>query len=156
MYKWYALVYVCPVAWLKTTKLCTCLSYFLGFFDNFESLAFLENGKTCVTPKQSNKMLLSIFQRYNDKATIEKKFAILTKSLDKPNSRYMWKTFSTFCEKICGFLDCFLGTKLTTLMHGWSKLRPRQIKLIWMFLGMFAPFRGNAGINLTGYLPPPS
>ena len=32
------------MARLKVTQLCPCLSYFPGFFDNFESMAFLENG----------------------------------------------------------------------------------------------------------------
>ena len=48
----------------------------------------------------------------------------------------MSKTFSTktvFVKKNRGFLDCFLGTKATTVMCGWSKLRLKQIKLIWMF-----------------------
>ena len=54
---------VCSVAWLKITKLCPCLSYFLGFFSHFERLAFFENGGTNFTPKES-KRLLSRVRRY--------------------------------------------------------------------------------------------
>ena len=56
--KWYALVWfhVCPVAWLKITKLCPCFSNFSGFFAVFKVWLFFENGETNLTPKQSNRM----------------------------------------------------------------------------------------------------
>ena len=56
--KWYALVWfhVCPVAWLKITKLCPCLSNFPGFFAVFKVWLFFENGETNFTPKQSSRM----------------------------------------------------------------------------------------------------
>ena len=71
--KWYALVWchVCPVAWLKRTKLCPCLSYFPGFFGHFESLVFVfENGGTGFKPGQSSRTFWSISQKYNKKVTI--------------------------------------------------------------------------------------
>ena len=103
-------------------------SYCPGFFGHFESLAFFfKNGVTNLTPKtpkQSTIIFLSIFGRYNNKVIIFQKLpAILTKNEDKPNSRYLLKVFSTkncFTVENCGFLDCFLGTKVTTLICGLS------------------------------------
>ena len=63
--------------------------------------------------------------------------AVLIESEDKPNRSYILKTFYkkllSFYGKHCGFLDCFLRTKRTTLMCGWLKLSLKQVKLIWMF-----------------------
>ena len=45
------------VQWLgKKTKSCPCLSFFVAFFGHFESLAFFENERTKLTPKQSDRM----------------------------------------------------------------------------------------------------
>ena len=38
----------------KITKLCPCLCYFPGFFEN---LALVENGGTNLTSKQSNRII---------------------------------------------------------------------------------------------------
>ena len=45
--------------------------------------------------------------------------------LFKQKVKFLWKN--------CDILDCFLGTKVTTLTCGWSKLSSKQIKLVWMF-----------------------
>ena len=44
-------------------------------------------------------------------------------------SRYVSKKLC-FCRKKCGFLDFFLGTNVTTLRSGLSKLLSKQIKYI--------------------------
>ena len=83
--KWYSPVWyhVCSVAWLKITKLCQCLSYFLGLFAILKVWKFVAFG--------------AVFWRQR------------------------WLHW------------CMDGIKVTTLMCGWSKLRSKQIKLIWRF-----------------------
>ena len=53
------------MVWLKIAKLCSCLSYFPGFFDHYysESLTFFENEGTNLTPKQLNMMVLVNFSK---------------------------------------------------------------------------------------------
>ena len=65
----------------KNDKIMSMFVLFPGFFGHFESLAFFfENGGTNLTPKQSNLIFYSIFERYNNKVTIFKKsLAVLTK-----------------------------------------------------------------------------
>ena len=133
--KWYALVWyhVCPLAWLKMIKLCSCLSYFSGFFGHFESLAFFENR----VYQSSQTWYFSQFLKHT---TIKWQFfkkaqLFLLKNEDKPNSRYLSKVFqqkSSSLWKNCGFLDSFLGTKVTAWICGWWKLWSKPIKLIWM------------------------
>ena len=43
--------------------LCPCLSYFPGLFAHFESLAFFKNGRTNLTPGQSNRIFLVNFSK---------------------------------------------------------------------------------------------
>ena len=93
--KWYAVVWyhVCPLACLKTMNLCPCLSYFPGFFGHSESLAFFLMG-TNLTPKQSNMIFKSIFERYNNKATIfQKSLATLTKNWGQTLTAYTYRMF---------------------------------------------------------------
>ena len=54
----------------KNDKIMSMFVLFPGFFGHFESLAFFENGET---PKQSNLIFQSIFERYNNKVTIFQK-----------------------------------------------------------------------------------
>ena len=73
---WY---HVCPLAWLKMIKLCQCLSYFPGFLSILKVWLFFKNGRTNLTPKQSNMIFWSNFERYNNKVAIfQKSLAILT------------------------------------------------------------------------------
>ena len=117
--KWYALVwcYVCPLTWLKIIKLCPCLSHFSGFFGHFESLAFFfQNGGTNLTPKQSNMIFWSIFERYNNKVTIfQKSQAILTKNWEQTKQQIPIEGFFNKkllnCGKIVAFWTEFWGQR---------------------------------------------
>ena len=63
----------------KMIKLCQCLSYFPGFLAILKVWLFFENGGTNLTPKQSNLIFWSNFERYNSKVAIfQKSPAILT------------------------------------------------------------------------------
>ena len=63
----------------KNDKIISMFVLFSRLFGHFESLAFLENGGTNLTPKQSNMIFRSNFERYNNKVAIfQKSPAILT------------------------------------------------------------------------------
>ena len=126
------LYHVCPVAWLKIARLCPYLSYFPGFLVILKVCFFRKWGDKPYT-KAVKQHVFSQFFKTVAKVTIFFKKAQLfwLKGKDKPNSRYVSKTFSTelfFVE----LLDCFRGTKLTTVMCVWSKLRLKQVTLIWV------------------------
>ena len=59
--------------WLKMIKLCQCLSYFPGFLAILKVCIFFKNGRTNLTPKQSNMIFWSNFERYNNKVEFFKK-----------------------------------------------------------------------------------
>ena len=63
----------------KNDKIMSIFVLFSRLFGHFESLAFFENGGTNLTPKQSNMIFWSNFERYNNKVAIfQKSPAILT------------------------------------------------------------------------------
>ena len=63
----------------KNDKITSMFVLFSRLFGHFESLAFFENGGTNLTPKQSNMIFRSNFERYNNKvASFQKSPAILT------------------------------------------------------------------------------
>ena len=80
------------MARLKVTKLCPCLSYFPGFFDNFESMAFFGKwggggGGGC-------------FSQFFKGTTIKEPFLKLVQQ----KSMFLWKN--------CAYLDSvFSGDK---------------------------------------------
>ena len=75
-------------------KLCQCLSYFPSFLAILKVWLLFKNRGTNLTPKQSNMIFWSNFERYNNKVAIfQKSLAILTENEDKPNSRYLSKVF---------------------------------------------------------------
>ena len=137
--KWYALVwcYVCPLTWLKMIKLCPCLSHFSSFSGHFESLAFSKmGGQTLYQSSQT-----WYFSQFLKDTTIKWQFFKRVRLFwPKPEDNQTADTYRRFFQqktgslwKNCGFLDWILGTKVTTLICGWSKLRLKPIKLIWMF-----------------------
>ena len=92
-----------------------------------------------LTSEQSNRIFLVNFSKVQYLSNnFPEVRPILTKSEDKPNRSYALKNVTTTnyvsVEKNCGLLDSYLGTKVTTLMCGRSKLRSKQIGLMWTFL----------------------
>ena len=57
----------------KNNKIMSMFVLFSQLFGHFESLAFFENGKTNLTPKQSNMIFWSNFERYSNKVGIFQK-----------------------------------------------------------------------------------
>ena len=57
----------------KNDKIMSCLSYFPGFLAILKVWPFFENGGTNLTPKQSNMIFWSNFERYNNKVAIFQK-----------------------------------------------------------------------------------
>ena len=63
----------------KNDKIMSMFVLFSRLFGYFESKAFFENEGTNLTPKQSNMIFWSNFERYNNKVAIfQKRPAILT------------------------------------------------------------------------------
>ena len=63
----------------KNDKIMSMFVLFSRLFGHIQSLAFFENGETNLTPKQSNMIFWSNFERYNNKVAIfQKSPAILT------------------------------------------------------------------------------
>ena len=63
----------------KNDKIMSMFVLFSRLSGHFESLAFFENRGTNLTPKQSNIIVWSNFERYNNKVAIfQKSPAILT------------------------------------------------------------------------------
>ena len=117
--KWYALVWyhVCPLAWLKMTKLCPCLSYFHGSFGHFESLAFFRTwGDKPYTTAVKHNILVKFWKKWCNKVTIfQKSPAILTKKmrtkLTVDNYRSFFNKKLLRCGKIVGFWTVFWGQR---------------------------------------------
>ena len=103
-------------------KLCSCLSYFPGFFSHFESLAlFSKMGRKPYTKAVKHDQTRYFSQFLKDTTVFKKNQAILTKNKDKPNSRHLPNVFqqkTVSLWKKFGLLDCFLGTKVTKLICG--------------------------------------
>ena len=65
----------------KNDKIMSMFVLFFWLFGHFEVWLLFQNGGTNLTPKQSNMIFESIFERYNNKVTIfQKSQAILTKN----------------------------------------------------------------------------
>ena len=63
----------------KNDKIMSMFVLFSRLFGHFESLAFFQKWGTNLTPKQSNMIFWSNFERYNNKVAIfQKSPAILT------------------------------------------------------------------------------
>ena len=108
--------HVCPVAWLKITKLCSSLSNFPAFLATLKVWLFFENRETKPYIKAVKQDVFSrFFKGTVTKWQLFKKVRLFwLKSEDKPNNRYISKTFSpntVFLLKKCSFLDCFLGQR---------------------------------------------
>ena len=94
---------------------------FFRLFDHFESFAFFENGGTNLTPKQSNTMLLVNFLKVQQLSHyFSKKRGYFDQKVRKNIAGDRIEDFLNkklyFCGKNCGFHECLLGTKVTTLM----------------------------------------
>ena len=71
--------HVCPVAWIKITKLCPCLPYFLGFLFIFKAWLFFPKMGGQTNTKQSNRVFLVSFSKVQHRNNnFSKSAAILT------------------------------------------------------------------------------
>ena len=125
--------HVCPVARLKITKLYPCLTYFPGFLAILKVWPFFENGGTNLAPKQSSKDVLVNFSKVQQQSSNNfPSAASLTKvrkNLTTDTYRKLFQQKTVFLPKV-GFLNCFQGTKVTTLMLWMIKVTINKSNLI--------------------------
>ena len=118
------------MAWLKLAKLCPCLSYFPDYFGQFECLAlFRKLGEQAYTKAVKQDIFSQFFKTNSNNFSRKARLFCGLKREDKPNSRYISRTF----VKKLWLLDSYVGTNMTTLTFGRSQLRQKQIKLMGMF-----------------------
>ena len=98
----------------KNNKIVPMLVLFSWLFGHFENLVFFEN-----VGKPHTKAVKHDFSQFFKGTTIKYQFfhksaTILTKSEDKPNSRYISKTFIN--KKLC-----FVGKIVVFVLFSWDK-----------------------------------